>query len=513
MGFGRLGEAADLREELVVAIPESVKVTFAHAGFEISGGLGVPHACTRQIENGAVCAWPMTDPIGTILTDYSGNGNDAVPRSTVVYANGVVSQVEGPDGFFYWKKWYEGSDTTNLSANNATHVAPAAAHPPAFDSGHTGWGQELFVSRQGGRPSSSVGFGGYSVGSGSDWSRLTEVNIASGDNLDQIRLGTTLAFGLDLFNTDDVWHHIYLRIRADNVTQIWLDGELVATGTWTSTVPAGAFHPNAGIYSPGTPENMVSPPLVGIANSAVYDTDAFSTAHIDNVMLDFGMPAKEGIQFVGSIDAPATSTTQAFTLPANETGDLLLFITNQRNTSTPPDTPAGWTRIAVDPGALAALCGTIFAKVSTGAEATVTVTGMSTGGAIGVTAVFRNAGVGTTDRQFGFIDRLNTILDEDNGTTEALGNIRRLSVGYVADPPNPRDLTCLFAGATQDWTTTTLPTGWDGFFQYETRTSNDSSIYFGWKAGEFTADGTQSFESNGMTNSNQCYALVIPWSG
>ena len=37
MGFGRLGEAADLREELVVAVPESVKGTFAHAGFYAAG--------------------------------------------------------------------------------------------------------------------------------------------------------------------------------------------------------------------------------------------------------------------------------------------------------------------------------------------------------------------------------------------------------------------------------------------------------------------------------------------
>jgi len=294
------------------ADPQCTGVTFQLAAsttefgeISLTTDLALPFAAKHQIDAGAAACWPMTDPIGQSLRDATGNANHTA-RTSTNYPGAVRADYLGPDGWPYWTRFTEGNPLS-FSNSDGVQQAPGTFAPPTFDSGHTGWGQEMFVCRPEGtsRPSSSVAACGWSDGSGSDWTTITGVRMSSADNADIIFGPGVSVSGLNLFNTTDVWHHIYIRVRADNVSEIYLNGLLVASGTSNYTQGAGGFFPNAGVYSPGPSESIVTSPAA-IANVAVYETDIILTGdHLDQSMLHFGLTPSQYAEALLALGADA----------------------------------------------------------------------------------------------------------------------------------------------------------------------------------------------------------------
>ena len=274
------------------ADPDCTDVVFANAAstfdygrLQVSGTFALPPAAARMLAQSPTSLFPCWDALGQQFVDVTGRQN-AVRVGNNVYSEAVSSSVLAPDGFYYFSPPVNPDDPTQTST---TKVASSGLQYPTFDSGHTGFTQQMFVSRQGPRFGVSIRFCGNAIDLGSDVTQDGGVSISSSDGGDFLLFCGAAVGALDIFDVEDEWHHVFFRLRADNVSEIYLDGVLVATGNWTGTA-TGTFYPAAGRRAAFN-DSIDAPRNIGLANVGVWLTDiGFDQAEVDATMLDFGIP-------------------------------------------------------------------------------------------------------------------------------------------------------------------------------------------------------------------------------
>lgn len=204
--------------------------------------------------------------------------------------------------------------------------------------------------------------------------------------------------------------------------------------------------------------------------------------------------------------AASTSSSQAVVLPANVAGDLLIIGTNQRNSIGAVGAPVGWLKIADLTGHAHSLRTQLFAKISNGAEPNPTLTGLSTGGGLVTAQAWENASLPAED---GALDIFNRSNDSSVGGNAAFNYTFQ---NYAMNPTwvNPArefDVVVMVSAGANDSSASFGGTR-DGAYSAFTSNSNDSSIYFIWRAGT----GTPNFSvySGGYTTNNQAAMFIIP---
>lgn len=196
--------------------------------------------------------------------------------------------------------------------------------------------------------------------------------------------------------------------------------------------------------------------------------------------------------------------TDVITLPANVAGDLLIIGTNQRNSITAANAPLGWLKIADMTGHAHSLRNQLWAKISDGAEPNPTLTGISNGGALVMSQCWENAGLPAED---GALDVYNVSNGTPSGSTEAFSASGTVKPTWV-NPAGPFDVALMVASGVNDYTTASFSGNMDDSYSIETTYSNDSSMFFAWRAGEGSL--TFSLFSNGLSTSNQAGMIIIP---
>ena len=93
----------------------------------------------------------------------------------------------------------------------------------------------------------------------------------------------------DIFDTVDVWHHFYIQLEADNTVNIYIDGVLDTTGTYSGDfASSNGFYPDSG-FSNRVSDATCRPFNFAFANVATYDTDVYTAQHVSDVMTAFGI--------------------------------------------------------------------------------------------------------------------------------------------------------------------------------------------------------------------------------